>query len=196
MKSFVAISGEKSFFDPNSPQSKAAEWIINEDPLNVNPCTFSGLAQRYAMVVFYFALDGDDWIYNEGWLGGTSMCVGWQKVSCDRDGLVSSLLLSRNNLVGKIPREVKELTGMQLFQAYDNEISGRIPTEIGLLQNMVGFDIESNKLEGELFFDEVFELTNIQFFRASGNQFSGTVPWNNVITSFPKLKQFWIAKNR
>eukprot|EP00957_Ditylum_brightwellii_P001612 125670-Ditylum_brightwellii.AAC.1 len=61
---------------------------------------------------------------------------------------------------------------------------------------MVGFDIESNKLEGELFFDEVFELTNIQFFRASGNQFSGTVPWNNVITSFPKLKQFWIAKNR
>eukprot|EP00957_Ditylum_brightwellii_P153189 11659919-Ditylum_brightwellii.AAC.1 len=72
MEKFVGISGEKSFIDPNSPQSKAANWIINEDPLNANPCTFSSLAQRYAMGVFYFALNGDDWIYNGGWFGGTS----------------------------------------------------------------------------------------------------------------------------
>eukprot|EP00957_Ditylum_brightwellii_P117189 8937397-Ditylum_brightwellii.AAC.1 len=61
---------------------------------------------------------------------------------------------------------------------------------------MVGFDIESNELEGELFFDELFELNNIQFFRASDNRFNGTVPWNNLITLFPNLKQFWIASNR
>mmetsp|Transcript_341 Transcript_341/g.455 ORF Transcript_341/g.455 Transcript_341/m.455 type:complete len:811 (-) Transcript_341:153-2585(-) len=202
MEVFVACSGEGPLNDPNSPQSEAADYIINTDPLSVNPCTFTdpsqftALQQRYALVVFFFALGGDNWLINSGWLGGTSVCIDWFGLACNSDGLVSSILLSRNNLIGQIPPEIKALIGLELFQVIENGINGTVPTEFGLLQGLIGFDIESNEFEGEIFFDEIFNLNNIIFFRVSDNGFTGTVPWIDVVDSFPDVVQFWIAANR
>jgi hypothetical protein len=66
------ISDPNTFLDPNSPQSRARDWLIFEDTYDVfcaNACSRSGdpasagVFQRYSLAVFYFALNGDtDWM--------------------------------------------------------------------------------------------------------------------------------------
>jgi hypothetical protein len=64
------ISDPSALADPTSPQSRARDWLINEDTYNVfcaNPCSRSGvdggIYQRYSLVVFYFSMNGDtDWL--------------------------------------------------------------------------------------------------------------------------------------
>ena len=105
--------------DPNSPQSKAGEWIIEECDASVpiDPCTESQILlneQRYALAVMYFSLGGDSW--NAGanpsleddappgtWLSGLNYCDWGSEVSgtggsfkqlvCDEFGNVLNLNL-------------------------------------------------------------------------------------------------------
>ena len=67
-----------------SPQYRAAMWMADEDPmvnlttgetgLEIDYDNDARFRQRYIMVLFYFAMDGDNWENNEGWLGGASEC--------------------------------------------------------------------------------------------------------------------------
>eukprot|EP00957_Ditylum_brightwellii_P202690 15331323-Ditylum_brightwellii.AAC.1 len=56
MEQLVDVSSQDLLNKPDSPQSKAADWIINIDPLQVNPCTFANLEEHYALF-FYFAMN-------------------------------------------------------------------------------------------------------------------------------------------
>jgi len=190
----VDVSSQDLLNNPDSPQSKAADWIINNDPLQVNPCTFANLEERYALAVFYFALNGDTWRNNSGWLGGSSVCSGWFGVGCNANGQVTNLLLPRNNLLGEIPPEISQLEGLRFFQISESSVFGTLPTEIGSLQNLVGVDFGSNELEGQLFFDDFFRLRSLQFLRAPKNNFTGTIPGDGI-TSFPNLVEFIITAN-
>ncbi len=60
------VSSRRDFDDPNSPQSKARDWILFEDDFDSfcpPPCNRDrkdgGVIQRYTMAVFYFATGGD-----------------------------------------------------------------------------------------------------------------------------------------
>ena len=46
---------------PGSPQVRALEWIINDDPMQLCPQD-PHLIQRYVLAVFYFSTRGDRWI--------------------------------------------------------------------------------------------------------------------------------------
>lgn len=72
------LSGEK-LIDVRSPQHKAARWIADEDPrqLDVDDPSFE---QRYAMAVLYFSLGGDNWNSKDGWLSEKSECK-WEFVN-------------------------------------------------------------------------------------------------------------------
>jgi hypothetical protein len=52
--------------DPTSPQSKARDWILYDDPAGLVDCTSSNLIQRWALATFYFATTKDN---NTQWLG-------------------------------------------------------------------------------------------------------------------------------
>lgn len=54
------VSSEQQIDTEGTPQNLAAEWIINEDMRFVCPQDPT-LIQRYAMAVFYYSTDGDDW---------------------------------------------------------------------------------------------------------------------------------------
>jgi hypothetical protein len=51
--------------DPTSPQSRARDWILYNDPGGLLDCTSSNLIQRWALVTFYFSMTKD----NAQWLG-------------------------------------------------------------------------------------------------------------------------------
>ncbi|KAL9179949.1 hypothetical protein ACHAXT_007919 [Thalassiosira profunda] len=67
------VSDPALFDDPATPQAQALDWITNEDTIEPvlcpneigEGCTRGGsvnpLVQRYALAVFYYGTDGDDW---------------------------------------------------------------------------------------------------------------------------------------
>ena len=67
--------------DPSTPQGQAFEWIVEKDPLAVNPCTYPTIAQRYGLATFYYSTVGTDWLKNDDWLGGLEECK-WLGVTC------------------------------------------------------------------------------------------------------------------
>ena len=114
----VRVGSVPALDDPNSPQSRASDWILEECNLGaINYCSASEMLlneQRYALAVMYFSLGGDDW--NDGanlgqirdspagtWLSGSNYCDWGAEISgqggsykqlvCDEFGNVLNLNL-------------------------------------------------------------------------------------------------------
>eukprot|EP00984_Skeletonema_dohrnii_P010208 scaffold3982_cov72-Skeletonema_dohrnii-CCMP3373.AAC.2 len=62
----VRMGTTEALDDPNSPQSQARDWILEEcyATIPIDPCTASQLIlneQRYGLAVMYYGLGGDSW---------------------------------------------------------------------------------------------------------------------------------------
>lgn len=117
----VRMGTTEALDDPNSPQSQARDWIIEECDavIPIDPCTASQLnlnEQRYALAVMYFSLGGDSW--NAGsnpgqdaaagpgqWMSGLNYCEwgaeitgtngAYDQLVCDDEGNVLNLNLRK-----------------------------------------------------------------------------------------------------
>jgi hypothetical protein len=86
------ITPRDIFLDSSSPQFKAAEFMADLDPFGIRPVSDAYFLRRYALVTFYFATNGDNWIFcgrntmcsglDDSWLSGTDEC-NWMGVFCD-----------------------------------------------------------------------------------------------------------------
>jgi hypothetical protein len=87
--------------DIATPQGLAYQWIVFNDPMQLNPCWPTGgatiddtisqiLLQRYSIVVLYYSTHGNTWIIsNNNWLSNQSICE-WDYITCDNtDGTLS-----------------------------------------------------------------------------------------------------------
>jgi hypothetical protein len=109
------VSDPSALADESSPQYAACEWMASEDmmsPLN-NGLLSSGISelilQRYALAVFYYSTTGESWFSSEGWLDGQKEECLWQFIECVNEDVVSIDTGPRNNLVGDLQPELKEL---------------------------------------------------------------------------------------
>lgn len=116
IEELIPISGSKPFRDRDSPQYRAASWLSNEDEfVQMNGLTVDDpkFLQRYALIVMYFALDGDKWqicgrshgTCSDGsrvnsWLSSSDEC-SWYKLSCagNDNGLLTKFEFGK----GKVP---------------------------------------------------------------------------------------------
>jgi hypothetical protein len=120
IRSFLeTISNDGSLDEPGSPQNLAATWLIEEDMAYLCPQDLN-LIQRYALAVFYFSTEGDDWFEctaptdfssmeaiqeaNDGcdlnitgnplpvdaWLTPSSEC-NWGAVACNDEGFIETI---------------------------------------------------------------------------------------------------------
>lgn len=78
--------------DPATDEGKAFDWFVNTDTADV--CTYDTLEQRYALAAFYFSTGGADWTSSTGWTTAAPECE-WQFVTCNGNGDVTSLLISK-----------------------------------------------------------------------------------------------------
>ena len=85
------LSRDRPFFDKNTPQGKAALFLLDENPSYMCSPT---LIQRYALSTFYFALGGSSWTNNKGWLEKTHEC-NWYGVECNEDKIATGLNLGK-----------------------------------------------------------------------------------------------------
>ena len=140
----------------------------------IGPPTPTPPVDRAGLVALYNSTDGSNWTRNDNWLSERPLDE-WFGVSTGRNDHVVGLSLRGNNLVGEIPSELGNLSGLTLLFLSHNRLSGAIPPELGNLSSLEALDLWANQLNGEIP-KELGNLSNLEWLDLDINQLSGTIP--------------------
>jgi len=147
--------------------------------------------ERKALIEFYNALGGPDWIERDFW--GSDRPVGeWHGVTTDSDGYVVQLTIYDNNLTGPLSAAVCRLERLHTLHLSFNKITSALPDGLGQCRALRNLWIKGNKVTGRLP-DSVATLPQLEYLDLHANDMSGPLPtnWNT-----PKLKIFRAEDNR
>ena len=147
--------------------------------------------ERKALVEFYDALGGHDWIERDFW--SSEKPVGqWHGVTTDADGFVTTLTIYDNNLTGPMSAAICQLQRLHTLHLSFNKISGSLPDKLGDCRALKNLWVKGNKITGRLP-DSVAVLPELEYLDLHANEMSGPLPtvWNT-----PKLKIVRAEDNR
>ena len=128
---------------------------------------------RAALEALYYATGGPGWERSEGWLTDAPLHQ-WQGVGTS-GGRVGYLFLSSNQLTGKIPPELGNLSGLKVLYLHHNQLTGDIPPELGNLSGLTELQLHYNQLTGAIP-PEMGNLTGLESLWLSNNQLTGKIP--------------------
>ncbi len=82
-------------------------------------------AERYVLIVFYYATNGEHWLQQDNWLSPTLHVCDWSAaIICTTDRtqtrVVTGIQLTGNGLVGTIPDELSSISGLISLQLSQN----------------------------------------------------------------------------
>ena len=161
--------------------------------------TVSANPDRDALLAFYEATGGDDWDQNRNWL--TDAPLGdWYGVGVSRTGRVVSLRLPINNLKGRLPPEIGDLSRLETLDLHRNwrpgpgsiGLTGRIPPETGRLSNLNDLNLSSNELIGPIP-AELGQLEGLVRLDLGWNDLTGRIPIELI--ELPGLAKLDLAQN-
>lgn len=184
----IAISGFAAVFDPTAPQSAAVDWMVDDDPLQLEPDD-PQFVQRYVLSTLVFATDeSQTWKRcgpsrfdspcpsdSERYLSGAPACE-WYGIICDNSAMVTKIELRDNGLGGELIPELSSLSDLQSIDLSHNQIGSKIPSAWGLMDTLELLDLQSNDLSGEL---PTLWPPNIETLILAQNAFSLAIP--NII---------------
>ncbi|CAB9516702.1 receptor-like protein kinase [Seminavis robusta] len=180
---------------PTQPKSKALDWIVFEDPLQLNPDA-NNLLQRFILSLTYFqtsqksdwlncgksstAIDEtcsirDDWgweVWGSCWLTAVHECQ-WAGIDCDTEKNITGLWLWDNGLNGPLPTELANLPALESINFMWNRLTGSIPVEL-FGNKLSSLHFANNLLTGTVPTEVgLFDGTVLQF---GSNSLSGSIP--------------------
>jgi hypothetical protein len=131
----ITESDPTTFFDPDSPQSLALQWLVYQDQ-TISLDNLDRLTQRYVIMVLYYACGG------ENWRGFTTPLVeevetnecDLKDFDCDEFGNVTTIKLKSRGIVGRLPFEIGLLTALTELDLFNNDLEGVIPESIYSLE--------------------------------------------------------------
>ena len=129
---------------------------------------------RAALVALYNATDGANWTNNTNWLS-TEALSEWYGIRTDASDRVVQLSLIQNELSGKIPAALVDLTHLQKLFLMQNTLSGTIPVELGNMTSLLVLALDENELSGKIPV-ELGNMTSLQQLSLSQNTLSGKIP--------------------
>mmetsp|Transcript_23880 Transcript_23880/g.34731 ORF Transcript_23880/g.34731 Transcript_23880/m.34731 type:complete len:815 (-) Transcript_23880:116-2560(-) len=201
----LGVSTMEQLLDDSTPQGKAANWVANEDPISP-PLDIGSqkYIQRYIMAVFYYAMDGPNWITcseggsvcNNGspWLSEDDEC-DWFGSDCVNGELsqVSQGGFQGNNIFGTFPEEICYFTEMSAINLNNNKVQGTIPSCFGRFSKLELLALTSNSIDLP-FPDEAVEgWTNLKILLLAQNLLEG--PFPQSLTKLPALEELQIDSN-
>ena len=139
-------------------------------------------SDRDFLEIFYNATRGSNWARNDNWLTDAPL-RDWYGVEVNSEGRVSALVLTHNNLSGRVPPEVGNLTELErlnlasydvLGRAYNN-LTGPIPPELGNLAKLTVLNLHRNDLTGPIP-PELGNLANLMGLDLRYNNLIGQIP--------------------
>ncbi|XP_018627886.2 receptor-like protein EIX2 [Nicotiana tomentosiformis] len=104
-------------------------------------------------------------------------------------GLVKSIDLSSNELVGEIPMEITSLVGLLGLNLSRNNLTGSIPLKIGQLRAINFLDLSINGLSGNIP-SSFSQLSHLGVFNLSYNNLSGRIPLDTQSQTFNSSSYF------
>ena len=128
LRSFY-VGATESLCIPGS--SAFASWLRGIDNRDDDSATvLCNAADVVALKQLYETAEGTDWTESTGWTGAGAV-EEWHGVSADSLGRVTALVLTRNGLAGRLPRDLGELTQMTELRIGENaELAGRLPLSL------------------------------------------------------------------
>ncbi|XP_059297101.1 BRASSINOSTEROID INSENSITIVE 1-associated receptor kinase 1-like isoform X3 [Lycium ferocissimum] len=110
----------------------------------------------------------------------------WFHVTCNNENSVTRVELYSNNISGRIPNELGNLTELVSLDLYLNNLIGPIPASLGKLQKLRFLRLNNNSLSGGI----PMSLTTIgalQVLDLSNNHLTGAVPVNGSFSLFTPI---------
>ncbi|TYI03390.1 hypothetical protein ES332_A11G335700v1 [Gossypium tomentosum] len=98
-------------------------------------------------------------------------------------GLVTSMDLSTNSLIGEIPKEIGCLSELRSLNLSGNLLTGNIPNNIGNMKLIESLDLSMNQLNGEIP-PSFSNLNFLNHFNVSYNNLTGQIPTSTQLQSF------------
>ena len=147
-------------------------------------------SEREALIEFYHATGGDDWVDNDGWLENDNACT-WTGIQCI-DGRIARIELARNNLTGSLPTSLSQFAKLRTLQLHGNRLQGSLPDTLinGLPmfaqgdEAFIDIDLSDNHLSGSLpdFTSNTGPGQRVSLI-LSGNFFEGPLPdsWASMV---------------
>jgi hypothetical protein len=143
-------------------------------------------SERAALIAFYNAANGDNWIVNRGWKGNNNEPDGFSQIGSEGSwyGItvtsvsgdhVTAIKLSNNQLNGTISPELGKLKYLESLMLFSNQLSGTIPSTLGNLSNLHSLYLDNNQLSGSIP-SELGLLSHLKGIYLYANQLSGTIP--------------------
>jgi len=96
-------------------------------------------------------------------------------VSLNEEGRVDMINLYNNNLSGKIPVELADLSELTVLALAANDLNGNIPNQITNLTKLTQLLLTANNLSGSIP-DGIGKLVNLKRLYLSYNQLDGEIP--------------------
>jgi len=185
----ISFGGADSFADTSSPESLALQWLVLEDPLQLDPTDAAQqfqLTQRYALATLWFNSDFT-WAEETNWLNEDE-CT-WLGITCTdstetagnstantASRAVTIINLEGNNVQGNIPQDLALLNSIVTLNLSDNIMEGEIPASLTSITTLEELMLDRNLLAMDMSNFDWSGLVNIQLLDVSSNKFSGTLP--------------------
>ncbi len=146
-------------------------------------------SERAALIALYNNTDGDRWRYNFGWktpplhtdgfaMPGTEGSWYGITVLADHVDMIDMFndgSIFGNNLTGRIPSELGNLSMLTYLDLEINTLEGNIPPALGNLKNLTDLRLNRNHLVGSIP-PELGNLSNLQYLDLGSNPLSGRIP--------------------
>ncbi|CAN6568143.1 unnamed protein product [Malus baccata var. baccata] len=98
-------------------------------------------------------------------------------------GLVKSIHLSSNRLMGEIPSEITDLVGLVSLNLSRNNLTGQITPKIGKLQSLDLLDLSNNQIHGTIP-TSLFGISGLGKLDLSNNHLSGKIPMGSQLQTY------------
>mmetsp|Transcript_57967 Transcript_57967/g.67653 ORF Transcript_57967/g.67653 Transcript_57967/m.67653 type:complete len:539 (-) Transcript_57967:534-2150(-) len=169
LKIFAPISSEESLKDKTTPQYLAMDWIVNRDGANMTLREVDKIIERYALAVFYYSTQGENWERQYNFLSDLDVCEwkgydpfnDWSGVqNCNERGKVISIEFFFENITGTIPSELGSLTELVNLDFAVNNLYGTVPVSLSTIETLSELELFRNDLTGSM---ENFCTNNVEY---------------------------------